>query len=372
MRWISLPFQSVDMSRFLVPWIGYIVEHGRFRSLADDFYDYAPAYIYLLDLATFFRHAFHAITLVKLVTFLFEIAAAVLIYRLTMVAWSDRRRAFLCALLFLNLPTVILNGSVWGQCDVIYTTFLLGFLYFILQSRPIPAAAMYGLALSFKLQSIFLAPFLLILIARKRMPRAALLIVPAVYVALTLPAVAAGRPFWSLMTIYARQAGENDLIALGAPNIPNLIKPYVAPEAMSFAIGLNLAIAAVLSAVLLAMQLRSRRSLPAECIVIGSTFWLALEPMVLPKMHERYFFAADIFAFVLALWMPRRWWIAVLFQVGSALACSTFLLYGAARAAELRLFVLLHGAEVASALVILGTASVGLLLWRGAKQPLAS
>jgi Gpi18-like mannosyltransferase len=368
-RWLCLPFQSADMGRFLLPWMDYLVAHGRFRALADDFYDYAPAYMYLLAAASLLSHQVSAVALIKLVTFLFEILAAVFIFRLAEAAWGDRRRALLCALLFLNLPTVILNGSLWGQCDIVYTSFLLGFLYFAIRSRPILAVVMYGLALSFKLQSIFLAPLLVFLIARKRIPPAALLIVPAVYVALALPAVLAGRPLWDLLTIYARQAGENGAyLALGAPNIDHLIETYLAPDAVPLATKLNLAIAGILSAALLAWQLRMRPALSAELIVIASAFWLAVEPLILPKMHERYFFPADVFSFVLAIWMPRRWWIAALFQLGSMLAYATFLLVSAGYVAGFRLAVDARVSYDAAVLIILATLSLGILLWQTARQ----
>ena len=33
----------------------------------------------------------------------------------------------------------------------------------------------------------------------------------------------------------------------------------------------------------------------------------------LPKIHERYFFGADVFALLFAVLVPRAWWVAVLF-----------------------------------------------------------
>jgi Gpi18-like mannosyltransferase len=368
-RLLCLPFQSADASRYLIPWFNYLIEHGRIRALADDFYDYAPAYIYLLDLASLFRHAFHALTLSKLVTFIFEIFASVFIFRLAEIACNDRRRALLSSLLFLNLPTVILNGSLWGQCDIIYTTFLLGFVYFIIQSRPFSATAMYGLALSFKLQAIFLAPFVIFLVLKKRIPVTTLLIVPAVYVAIALPAALAGRPLWELLSVYLRQTAENSgYLSLGAPNIDHLIEGYIAPDMVPSVVRLNLAFAGALSIAFFAAQMRSGRGLQGVQILLGATFWLAVEPMILPRMHERYFFPADVLSFVLAIWMPQRWWIAALFQLGSILAYSTFLTVSAGLAPELHLLQAMRGSYVASVLVIVGTASVTLLLWGRRKQ----
>jgi len=53
--------------------------------------------------------------------------------------------------------------------------------------------------------------------------------------------------------------------------------------------------------------------------LITAMLWLGLEPSLLPRMHERYFFPADMLAFLFACLVPRAWWIALLFQAGSTL-----------------------------------------------------
>ena len=40
-------------------------------------------------------------------------------------------------------------------------------------------------------------------------------------------------------------------------------------------------------------------------------------PYLLPRMHDRYFFLADILTVALAFVRPRLWVVAALFQVGS-------------------------------------------------------
>jgi hypothetical protein len=43
-------------------------------------------------------------------------------------------------------------------------------------------------------------------------------------------------------------------------------------------------------------------------------------PYLLPTMHERYFFVADVMTLILAFVIPRMWVAAPLFQVGSLLS----------------------------------------------------
>lgn len=61
----------------------------------------------------------------------------------------------------LFLPTVLLNSSCWGQCDSIYTTFLILTLFFIYDEKYVCAFIMLGLGFAFKLQMIFIVPFII-------------------------------------------------------------------------------------------------------------------------------------------------------------------------------------------------------------------
>lgn len=49
-------------------------------------------------------------------------------------------------------------------------------------------------------------------------------------------------------------------------------------------------------------------------------------PMVLPKMHDRFFFSADVFVWMLCLMDPRFLKAAVAINLGSILACVSFFL----------------------------------------------
>jgi Gpi18-like mannosyltransferase len=52
---------------------------------------------------------------------------------------------------------------------------------------------------------------------------------------------------------------------------------------------------------------------------------VALVPFVLPKMHDRYFYPADVFSLLAAFYMPELWFVPILYQVISTLAYMVFL-----------------------------------------------
>jgi len=51
--------------------------------------------------------------------------------------YNNEKIGYLSFGILLLIPTVILNGSVWGQCDIIYTAFVIASIYYILREKPI-------------------------------------------------------------------------------------------------------------------------------------------------------------------------------------------------------------------------------------------
>jgi hypothetical protein len=50
-----------------------------------------------------------------------------------------------------------------------------------------------------------------------------------------------------------------------------------------------------------------------------------MEPYLLPRMHERYFFAGEIFIFLAAMANRRFWPVAVALQIAAVLEYAQFL-----------------------------------------------
>ena len=170
-----LPFESSDWALFLSKWWKVIDEHG-FLALTQNFSDYNPPYLYLLAMMNFLFPDMSGLTAIKAISIFFNFIMAIFVYLLVNLKYptgydsppSHPSPATLAAITVLFAPTVLINGAFWGQCDSIYTAFLIAFLYFLLSGRTTLAFVAYGFAFSFKLQAIFLAPFILWTIAAKR------------------------------------------------------------------------------------------------------------------------------------------------------------------------------------------------------------
>jgi Gpi18-like mannosyltransferase len=214
-------------------------------------------------------------------------------------------------------PTPLVNAFAWGQTDCIFTSFLALFVLFAIRRAPVAAASMFGVALAFKLQATFLLPLLLYLILAKQMRVWHLVILPVIYVLMMVPAALAGRPWLELVTLYVGQYQSYSDLAIHAANPWRIV---VALKLIDYSTGVVIGMAAA-GLMGLAIAVGSLRlETTSRTIVFVAALSAALMPYLLPKMHDRYFFVADIMTLTLAFVDPRLWVLFPLFQVGSLLS----------------------------------------------------
>jgi Gpi18-like mannosyltransferase len=154
------------------------------------------------------------------------------------------------------------------------------------------------------------------LIAR-RVPFRDWLIMPAALVATMLPAWLAGWPAADLVTIYFHQADWSPRMALNAPNIWAIVQPLPLIGALPLA-GLAFAAAIGATAAYIAW-LSTQRHLEGRALIAPALLCPLIVTGLLPHMHERYFFLADVLALCLALAMrdPPSVRVAIRVQIGS-------------------------------------------------------
>jgi Gpi18-like mannosyltransferase len=320
LRMALLDFQSGDYTIFLSPWLGFIRQHGGFWALRHDFSNYAPAYLYFLTAVSYIHGP--DLYLIKLLSVAFDFAAAFVAYKILRIYFpaGDRPIWGYCATLL--QPTVWLNSSCWGQCDVIYTCFLLLCFYLVLRVKFNLAMFAFGLAIAFKPQPVFLAPFLLYFAVKRNLSFRAFLWIPAVFAASLLPAWIAGRSFLRLLFVYTDPRDPLQLTL----NCPNLYEWIGAENTALYPAFLVFALAGIF--LVFCWLLRTPDHLACDTwwlMQVACTF-LILCPYLLPRMHERYFYAADWFV-VLAciISFPKRLYLLAI-PLASLLAYRPFLL----------------------------------------------
>jgi len=255
------------------------------------------------------------------VIFAIDFIAAFFVYTLMRLRYPTGTAPWLAGLAALFAPTVVLNGSFWGQTDIIYTTRLLACIYFLAIKRDVLALIAFGLAISIKLQAAFLPPFLAVMVLMKQVSWMNLLLVPLVYLILILPAWMAGRPLIELLEVYFEQSATYQALTMNAANmyqwLPNDLYDLLYPA------GMVLAASVALLYVWVATKRQDLRN-PATLVSLA-LISVIIMPYFTPKMHDRYFFASDVLSIIFAFYYPRCFYLPILICGVSFFSYTTFL-----------------------------------------------
>ncbi len=320
-----LPIPNGDMTNFNLKWYQALVDNGIGETLATSFTNYSPPYTYLLALASLSKDVIPPLIAIKLIAILFDILGMYIVYRIIKIKYPTGSIPLFAAAVYFTMPTVIINSSLWGQADSIYTCFLLLCLYFVLTERSALSMAAFGLAFAVKAQALFLAPFLLVMVLRNKISWKSAAIPPFIYIIAILPVVFFGRGFMEALFVYFNQAGSYKILSANAPNF-YIIFPKESYDTV-MPVGLSITVIAILFWVYWSSY-RAKSELTRGTILLLATISAAMTPFLLPKMHDRYFYPTDVFSLLLAFFIPELWFLPILYQVISTAATSVFLFNG--------------------------------------------
>jgi Gpi18-like mannosyltransferase len=316
---ISSPRSNIDMDGYLL-WYQTLYQQGIGKTLATDFSIYAPPYTYFLALATLTHDFIPPITAIKLIPTCFDLLGAVYVYKIVKLKYQQGDIPYLASAVYFTAPTIILNSAYLGQIDSLYTSLLLVCLYFLLTEKPFISMLAFGLAFSIKAQAVFFLPFLGIMIIRKRIPWFYFGLIPLVYLIAVLPTALLGRPLLEALLIYAKQS---DTFAVPSMNAPNLYSLFP-PAWYSGILPVGMVAAIILIAYWIFATSQNKMVFDARYLILIAFISTTLVPFLLPKMHDRYFYPADVLSIALAFYWPTLWFIPALYQLGSIGAVSVF------------------------------------------------
>ncbi|GCE10711.1 glycosyltransferase 87 family protein [Tengunoibacter tsumagoiensis] len=326
MRKQLFPFISIDFTYYVDPWYKYILAHGKFLSLRDSYSDYNVPYLYLLALTTFFPK--HEIAAVKSLSTIFDLLLAFYTYLIVRVKYERGMLPAIAACVMLFVPTVLLNSAMWGQCDSIYTTCVLAGAYALIRRRPIRAGLWLGMAIAFKLQAIFFFPLLLVLFCRRQLSWKTLVVMPVIYFVSLIPALLAGRGLMDLLTIYARQSQNYDLaLTWNAANLYQWLPATWTAQSDAALLIVHAAIPFTMGLIVLLtlVVISRRREIHPQLLIHISFLFTLIIPYFLPKMHDRYFYMADVFSVIYAFYYPKRFYVPALVILASLWGYVAFL-----------------------------------------------
>ena len=318
-RMMFFDHASGDYTAFIDHWIHQIRELPGLQGWVEKIGDYNMPYLYLLTIVAKFD--FCELYVVKTFSVIADVAVAYYLMRLASLKLKNVKGEMIVFCLALFIPTVIYNSSYWGQCDSIYTAFALAFLYYALTNKPYVACAALGISLSFKLQAIFVFPMLIVLLFAKKIKFKHIAAFPISFLLTLLPAILAGRSLADTFSIYFVQASKNENLTLCAPNIYQFLSEEIDFASFNTA-ALMLAGAAVLCLLFFVFK---NIDVFHEALIIRTAFLsVFIMPMLLPQMHERYFYMADCLSLLIPVLVSKRWFVPIAVIYSSYRAYASF------------------------------------------------
>jgi Gpi18-like mannosyltransferase len=301
-----LDFKSIDYFNYTKVWYNALRTSG-FSAFGQGFSNYNLPYLYLLYFVVRLFPDTPAWIAVKIPSLIADFVAAGAAYGIVRARYKDSPLPLFSAFAVLFAPTVILNSAFWGQADAVYASALLVSLYFLVRRRDVAAMLLFGVAFAFKAQALFVAPLLLSLLLRREIRWRTTLLVPLIMALALIPALLAGRPLMDLLLIYPSQAGQYEQLSMHAASALSWIPESGRYYPYFYPVGLIAATTAAI-AYTLAVWKSAAKITPGLLVELALLSTLMM-PFLLPKMHERYFFVADILSLIFAFYVPGYFFV---------------------------------------------------------------
>ena len=308
-----------DYKMFFEPWVATLREAGGgFKGLSAEFeyVDYTTPYLLILSFISICP-LFNTLILMKMVSIFFDFVAAIAVGFIVYDMTGRKQSGYMAYTVMLFVPTIVANSAMWAQCDIIFTSFVMLSLLYMLRDKPRISLIFYGVAFAFKLQTLFIAPLYLLLWVKKKMKIQHFLWLPIVYFIGIIPSWIAGKNLWDLLTVYLFQAnGEMDIYKLSHkfPNVYQIIGTDSFLREYADA-GIYFTLAVLM--VLLYYIAQKNFVFTKELIIRMGMFFVMVVVFFLPHMHERYGILADVLSVIVAFSNPKKFYVPLI-----AIGCS--------------------------------------------------
>ncbi len=323
MRIVGYHFLSDDARLYLLKWYDQIAVKGISEQVGNYNIPYQILIYILTKLPLKPLHAY------KTVSCIFDLGMALLC---GWIIWmlSDKSREWrgvmAFALVFCS-PIVVLNSSVWAQCDSIYTFFGIAAFLMLWKEKYRLSFVFLGLAFAFKLQSAFFLPFfLLYYVYKKRFSICNFLIVPVMMILMSLPGLIAGRNIGEIFFIYAGQTNTYNRVFVNFPNVYTLLTNMKGggdyPMFRFYAILMTILILGF--GVYFCVSRNAR--LDQAKVFWGVVIWTLYScSFFLPNMHERYAYVMEALAIAYCFITPAGIPVAVTANLLSTMTYAYYL-----------------------------------------------
>ncbi|MDR2509677.1 MAG: hypothetical protein LBC77_03420 [Spirochaetaceae bacterium] len=328
-RIAGFKYVSPDYKAFIINWTEYLSQNGHFFGIATIKSDYSPVYLYFLSIVSFFPKNLW-LPCVKIISCIFDFLLAFVIAKSVFHVHKNKFRALTAYAMILFCPTVFFNSGIWAQCESIYALFVfLSLLYFI-KNKVAWALFFCGIALSIKIQTIFVIPFIIFLYFGRCFSFNKLLYFFLGFISTIIIGLPFGAHIQMLKAYFKQLAGYSDRLTMNAPSVYALFNAVDHTDLLG-RIGIVFTFTILFGMLLLIIknhEYKAPEYNSKQTAVMRITlffFSVLIVPFFLPRMHERYFYLAEIASILYAFIIPQRWYIPLLIILPSCAGYFNFL-----------------------------------------------
>lgn len=313
-RILVLHFESGDYTVCLEPWMEQIKAYGGLKSLKYEIGNYNI--LYMTIMAIFSYIPISSKILIKLLSIVFDfiiaIFGALIVKKILKEKDKDNKISILTYASLIMLPTVFLNSALWGQCDSMYVGFTLISLYYILKDKNVLSFVFAGLAFACKLQFIFILPIYIVLYFKKKnFSILNFLIIPLVNFITCLPAIIAGRSIIDCLSIYLAQTGQGSrMLTLNFPNIYKFVPDFFSNQSTILII-FTLLVLGIVTYIII----QNKSKFTNTNMIGASIMYILLMVTLLPYMHERYGYCAEVLLVIYVAIRKKDFWMIAVSQI---------------------------------------------------------
>jgi Gpi18-like mannosyltransferase len=132
----------------------------------------------------------------------------------------------------------------------------------------------------------------------------------------------AGRSLNSLFSIYLNLAGTFKKLTLSAPNLYQ----WISNELYSMVVPLGALLTVTVIVCLVYIIYKSHLKITTPVMIQLALISVLVVPYLLPKMHERYFFAADVISIIFGFYYPRYFFVPIIINLVSLFSYFPYLM----------------------------------------------
>ena len=217
-RFCFRKYESLDYSIYLSQWWNEIHDNGGIFALKKQVGNYNMLYQFFIAIMTYIP--IKPLYQYKIFSIVFDYFLAGLVGYITYdISKKDITKGVLAYAVVIMSPVVFLNSSAWGQCDSIYTFFVVLSLFLMIKERYASAFIILGVAFAFKLQAVFVLPFYVFYyFQKKKFSIGHFFMIPLTMCVTSIPNLIMGRNVFELFSNYTEQMQMDEKLSMNYPS----------------------------------------------------------------------------------------------------------------------------------------------------------